>query len=70
MEKPFLGPEETFRMVGRTTNLQEANLLAEQYEMRGFDTKIIRKKQGGISLYEVWAGKKPDIFHSGERLIR
>jgi hypothetical protein len=62
MEKPFLGSEENFRMVGRSTNLQEANLLAEQYEMRGFTTKIIKKKQGEITLYEVWAGKKPDIF--------
>jgi hypothetical protein len=62
MEKPFLGPEENFRMVGRTTNLEEANQLSEQYELRGFTTKIVKKKQGEISLYEVWAGKKPDIL--------
>ena len=60
MEKPFLAREETFRMIGRTTNIQDANQLSEQYEMQGFTTKIIKKKQGEIALYEVWASKKPD----------
>ena len=57
-------------MVGRTTNLEEANQLSEQYELQGFTTKIIKKKQGAISLYEVWVGKKPDIYSSKGRLMR
>jgi hypothetical protein len=65
MEKPILTPSEPFRMVGRTTNLEEANRLAEQYELQGFNTKIVKKKQGEISLYEVWISKKPDIFQAG-----
>ena len=62
MEKPIITPSESFRMVGQTTNLEEANRLAEQYEMQGFNTKIVKKKQGEITLYEVWISKKPDIF--------
>lgn len=62
MEKPIIGSEETYRMVGRTTNLEEANRLAEHYEMQGFKTHITKKKQGEIILYEVWISKKPVIF--------
>jgi len=62
MDKPVLGPETTMRMVGRTTNLEEANRLAERYEAEGYGTEIIKKIHAGITVYEVWAGKKPDIF--------
>jgi tRNA1(Val) A37 N6-methylase TrmN6 len=62
MEKPFLTQEGNFRMVGRTTSLEEANQLSEQYEFQGFTTKIVKKKQGEIALYEVWVGRKPDIL--------
>lgn len=62
MERPAFENEPQMRIVGRSTSLQEANLLAQQYEMRGFTTSIIKKKQGEITLYEVWAGKKPDIL--------
>lgn len=63
MDKPLIEPETQMRMVGRTTSLEEANRLAEQYGMQGFKTQIIKKKQGEIALYEVWVSKKPDIFH-------
>jgi len=48
---------ENYRMVARTASIEEANQVCEQYQMRGFKTKIIKKKQGNLSLYEVWATK-------------
>jgi hypothetical protein len=62
MDKPFVGPEKTVRCVGRTQNIEEANLIAQRYETEGYETEIIRKKQSGLTLYEIWVGKKPDIF--------
>ena len=62
MPKPLIGPETPMRCVGRTTNLEEANLIAERYEAEGYETEIIKKKQGSMSLYEVWIGKKADVF--------
>jgi len=50
------------RLVLRTMNLEEAENAANALEMKGFKTKIVRKKQGGITMYEVWAEKKPEIF--------
>jgi len=67
MDKPVLGPETTMRMVGRTTNLEEANRLAERYEAEGFETEIRKIKQAGIVMYEVWIGKKADIFSAPAR---
>lgn len=52
----------TRRPVARTMNLTEAEKIAEAYEMKGFKTEIVRKKQGGITMYEVWVEKKPEIF--------
>ncbi len=44
-------------MVGRTASIEEAEQISEQYQMRGFKTKVIKKKQGNLALYEVWAAK-------------
>lgn len=55
-------PEAGRRLVARTKNIEEANIIADQYELEGFKTEIVKKKQGGISVFEVWIWKKPDIF--------
>jgi len=62
MDKPLIGPESTMRCVARTTNLEEANRIAEGYDEEGYETQIMKKKQGGMVLYEVWIGRKPEIF--------
>lgn len=63
--KPFAGPGKDFRLVARTQDLAEANRIAEQYEAQGFESEIIRKKQGSLSVFEVWVAKQPDIFVAG-----
>lgn len=67
MDKPIPGPETMTRMVGRTTNLEEANLIAERYEAQGYDTRILKRSQAGVTYYEVWADKKPDVFMAGPK---
>ena len=65
MEEPNateFGEERFMQLVARTNNIEEAERVADTYRARGFETKIVRKEQGGIVLYEVWAGKKPEIF--------
>ncbi len=52
----------TRRLVARTMDLAEAERVAEAFEMKGYKTEILRKKQGGITMYEVWVEKKPEIF--------
>ncbi|MFN7990680.1 MAG: hypothetical protein U0R44_00825 [Candidatus Micrarchaeia archaeon] len=49
------------RMVGRTADIAEAERIAEGYRLQGFQTEIVRRSQGGIAFYEVWAEKEPDI---------
>jgi hypothetical protein len=67
MDKPILGPETMTRMVGRTTDAEEANRIAERYEAEGYDTRILRRSQAGVTFYEIWAMKKPDIFMAGPK---
>jgi hypothetical protein len=55
-----IGPE--LRLVARTQSIEEASAIAERYELQGYETKIVKMSQVGIQLYEVWAGKKPDII--------
>ncbi len=62
MDRPILGPGTQMRMVGRTNSIEEANLIAERYEAEGYETQIVKKKQASLTIYEVWAGKKPDVF--------
>lgn len=61
MDKPFVEPGHQMRMVGQTTSLDEANRIAGRYELQGFRTHIEKKTQGGLTLYQVWATKKPEI---------
>ena len=68
MERPDLqvmGPEKEFRLVATTTNLAEANTIAEQYEMKGYQTKITKKMRAGLSVYQVWVAKSPYVFQGG-----
>jgi hypothetical protein len=55
--KPAFGPGMQMRLVARTQSIEEANRIAEQYESEGYETKVIKKKQGALALYEVWASK-------------
>jgi len=50
------------RLVARTQSIEEASVIAERYELQGYETKIVKRSQIGIQLYEVWAGKRPDII--------
>ncbi len=65
-EKPIGGPGSQYRLVARTQSIEEANRIAEQYEMKGFKTQIVKKRQGTITIYEVWIAKEPEIF-SGKK---
>jgi len=57
------GPQEKrFRMVARTQDIAEANRIADQYVMQGFEARIVKKAQGNIGLYEVWIAKAPEIL--------
>jgi hypothetical protein len=62
MDRPVLGPNSQMRMVARTGGIEEANQIAERYEAQGYETEIVKKNQAGLTVYEVWAGKKPEIF--------
>jgi hypothetical protein len=62
MDRPIPGPEASMRMVARTGSIEEANQIAERYEAQGYETQIVKKNQAGLTIYEVWAGKKPDVF--------
>jgi len=66
-EKPIGGPGKQYRLVARTQSLEEANRIAEQYEMKGFETQIVKKTQGTITVYEVWVAKEPEVFTGKER---
>lgn len=60
--KPLLGPGGNFRLVARTQDVAEADRAAEQFRAQGFETKIIKKTQGTLSIYEVWVAKEPDVL--------
>ncbi|MBU0591515.1 hypothetical protein KKF81_03955 [Candidatus Micrarchaeota archaeon] len=72
MERPSLDrkevmkPFENMKLIARTQTIQEAETISKQYEMQGFQTRIIKKEQGNIAIYEVWIGKKPDVFSAGK----
>jgi len=53
------------RLAGRTQSMQEAEVLASQYESRGFTATIRRISQSGLTVYEVWVSRKPDVFSAG-----
>ncbi|MBI5227238.1 hypothetical protein HY988_01500 [Candidatus Micrarchaeota archaeon] len=61
--KDLIEPDQTpSRLVGRTQNISEAEQIAQQYEMQGFSTKIVKKGQMPTVIYEVWASKKKEGF--------
>lgn len=62
--RPFVGPGKHARMVARTQSLDEASRIAEHYQLQGFETQIVKKKQGSVVLYEIYASKEPEIFQS------
>ncbi|MEW6748356.1 MAG: hypothetical protein AB1295_01465 [Candidatus Micrarchaeota archaeon] len=64
MERPdrTIGKTPAMALVARTQSIEEAERVAQQYEMKGYTTTIIKRSQGGMNLYEVWAGKEPDIM--------
>ena len=65
--KPLLQPGGDFRLVARTQDIGEANQVAEQFRAQGFETKIVKKTQGALSIYEVWVAKEPDVLVGGGR---
>ncbi|MBI2079840.1 hypothetical protein HYT84_03675 [Candidatus Micrarchaeota archaeon] len=52
----------TGRCVRTTLSLQEANSIAERYEAEGYETKIMKKKQGALTAYEIWIFKEKEGF--------
>jgi hypothetical protein len=62
IRKPFIGPGKRAQLVARTQSLEEANRIAEAYELKGFQTHITKSRQGSVTLYEVWASREPDVF--------
>lgn len=64
MDKPFAGPETMSRMVARTTSLEEANRVAEKYEAEGYKAEIVKRSKAGITFFEVWVMKRPDVFRA------
>ncbi|MBD3210136.1 hypothetical protein GF318_02030 [Candidatus Micrarchaeota archaeon] len=60
--KPFVKPGKTARLVARTQSIEEANRVAEEYQLKGFETYINKTSRGSVSIYEVWATKEPDVL--------
>ncbi len=46
------------RLVARCRNIIEAETISTQYQMKGFQTKIIKKGNDPIVVFEVWATKE------------
>ncbi len=49
-------------MVARTQDIAEANRIADQYAMQGFEARMVKKAQGNLAIYEVWVAKAPEIL--------
>ena len=62
LRNPVDDPGRDYRIVARTQSIEEAERIAEQYNLQGFETRIMKKTQGTVYIYEVWASKPPDIF--------
>jgi len=56
-----IGPDKPARCVARTQDIYEAERIVKEYELMGFEAWIIKKAQGGMTIYEVWTSKDPDI---------
>ena len=57
IERP-IGEDKFMWMVAKTPSIEEAERIAEIYEMKGYKTIIIKEEKAGIKVYEVWVGKK------------
>jgi len=62
MDRDVIDEDPDFRLVGRANSIADAEQIARQYEAQGFMTKIVKKSMGGISVYEIWAGREPDVL--------
>ncbi len=49
------------RCVARTPDIAEADRLAEAYQLQGYDVEVVKREQGGVSIYEVWVSREPEI---------
>lgn len=67
--KPFAGPGKRWQLVATTQDPTAANQAAERYEEQGYETRIRKKKQGSLSVFEVWVAKEPEILGGGSRRI-
>jgi len=61
-DKDFIKSEYIVRCVARTQDLMEANRVAEEYEAKGYQVNIVKKKKGSVTLYEVWAKGETKTF--------
>ncbi|MFH0737208.1 MAG: hypothetical protein V1827_00515 [Candidatus Micrarchaeota archaeon] len=61
MERPAISPGKEARCVARTQDILQAERIAKEYELQGFEAWITKKGQGGITIYEVWTSKDPDV---------
>lgn len=59
---PIIDKSDQARLVVRTQNMDEANRVSEQYIAQGYKSEIRKISQAGISIYEVWVTRKPDIM--------
>lgn len=67
MERIPISSGTPMRCVARTQSLEEANRIRESFEIQGYQTQIIEKKQAAIKLYEVWIGKQEGLEMPKER---
>lgn len=63
-------PETGKRCVGRTQSIEEAQRMAQRYEMEGFTAEIVRKTRTGITVFEVWVSRAPDAFSGRQPMHR
>ncbi len=67
MDRPDIAPEKQKRLVARTQSVEEAERIASQYEIQGFEASVVRKAQAGLTIYEVWISRQPDVFSGKPR---
>jgi len=70
MERPEIGDLTGRRCVGRTQSIEEAQRVAQRYEMEGFTAEIVRKTRAGMTVFEVWVSRAPDVFSAKPPNIR
>ncbi len=43
--------------IARTQSIEEAERIAENFRMQGFEVKLVAQSRGHLKLYEVWVSK-------------